>query len=144
VLEPIGAPGHFLVRDPAAETYRDPFAGGRIVAATDVEAAARRMVPRHAEVAPLLRPAGGVAIVSRVLNNLQRSYGDRDRRGLDWVLDVRLSLPETFRGDPFTLARVCERRGRYHDAAAVYRDLGERRGDRRLLARAEALDARSN
>lgn len=143
-IEPIGAPGHFLIRDPERREYRDPFAEGRVVDGAAVEAAIERLHPSQGSAAEFLQPVGPDIIVSRVLNNLQHSYAERDPRQLDWVLDVRLALPARFRGDPLTLAALCERRGRYLQGAEVYRTLGEELHDERLLHRAATLAARAN
>lgn len=144
VIEPIAAPGHFLLRDPEQQQYRDPFSSGRVVDEAAVESAIARIHPSQRSAHDFLQAVGSDVIVSRVLNNLQHSYAERHPRGLDWVLALRLALPSRFHGDPLALATLCERRGRYLDGAQIFRSLGERLGDDRLLHRATALAARAN
>ena len=143
-IEAIGAPGHFLVHDPGAAEYRDPFNGGMVVDPAALRAAVARVAPGADQPERLLAPVGPFAIVSRVLNNLQNSYASRDVRQLDWVLDVRLALPDSLHGDPRVLAGLCERRGRFDDAASILSRLGERLDDDGLRYRAAGLTARLN
>ena len=82
-IEAIGAPGHFLVRDPDAMEYRDPFNSGAVVDPDALRRAVARMAPDAAQPDQLLAPVGPFAIMSRVLNNLQHSYASRDVRQLD-------------------------------------------------------------
>lgn len=143
-IEAIGAPGHFLVHDPGAMEYRDPFNGGAIVDPVALREAVARIAPSADQPDRLLAPVGPFAIVSRVLNNLQNSYTTRDVRQLDWVLDLRLALPDALHGDPRVLATLCERRGRFGDAASILARLGDRLDDPSLRGRAAALSARLN
>lgn len=143
-LEPIAAPGHFLVRDPASGDYLDPFSAGARLDPVRVETMMRDRAPSEAVAQAMLRPATGAAIVSRVLNNLQYSYAARTPRALDWLLDTRLALPSSVQGDPLTLARLCEQRGRFDAAADRYEEHAARSGDQRLLARSRDLRARAN
>ena len=142
-VDPIGAPGHFLLHDPERGEYRDPFAGGQRIDEGALRSALDRSHPA-AGADRLLTPIGDDAIVSRVLNNLQNTYASRDARGLDWVLAARLALPPSLHGDPLVLATLCEQRGRYDDAAAILERLAERVGDDELRRRARRLAVRLN
>lgn len=140
-IEAIGAPGHFLVHDPSTLEYRDPFNGGRVIEPEALRRAMNQLTPGGEQ---LLAPVGPFAIVNRVLNNLQNSYGLRDARQLEWLLDLRLALPDALCGDPRVLAALCERRGRFGDAATILGPLGERLDDDGLRNRTTALLARLN
>ncbi len=140
-IEAIGAPGHFLIHDPSTREYRDPFNGGQVIEPEALRRAMNQLTPGGEQ---LLAPVGPFAIVNRVLNNLQNSYGLRDARQLEWVLDLRLALPNALYGDLRVLAALCERRGRFGDAATILGPLGERLDDDGLRNRATALLARLN
>ena len=120
--------------------YRDPFNGGLIVE----RSALGRGVARGERPDEMNPVAGPSDIVNRVLNNLQNSYSSRDPRQLDWVLDLRLALPDELRGDQRVLASLCERRGRFGEAAALLGRLADQWGDDRLRRRATGLAARLN
>ncbi len=139
-IQAIGAPGHFLVLDPVSMDYRDPFNRGVIV---ERSAVGREVVGggRSDEMVPAAGPSD---IVNRVLNNLQNSFSSRDPRQLDWVLDLRLALPDELRGDQRVLASLCERRGRFGEAAALLGRLADQWGDDRLRRRVSGLAARLN
>lgn len=143
-LDPIGAPGHFLLHDPERREFRDPYGAGERIDAVTLRAALERSHPSAGGADGLLTPVADDAIVSRVLNNLQNTYASRDVRGLDWVLGVRLALPAALHGDPLVLATLCERRGRYGESAAILGRLAERLDDDALRDRAVSVAARLN
>lgn len=143
-VDAIGAPGHFLIRDPERLEFRDPYGGGARIDGAALRESLDRLHPAAGGVDDLLAPIGPVAILSRVLNNLQNSYASRAVRSLDWVLDVRLALPESVHGDPLLLATLCERRGRFGDAARIFARLGDRLDDDSMRDRADELSARLN
>jgi len=76
VAEGVGFPGHFLVRiGGEAGVYVDPFFGGRILDAGDLEALARRVMGPEGRVSPeQLLPTGSHAIAVRMLFNLKGAY----------------------------------------------------------------------
>lgn len=143
-LDAIGAPGHFLIRDRRSGEYRDPFNGGMVVDTSVLRARVGQMVPVGADVDAFLGAVGPFSIVGRVLNNLQNSYSGHDPSSLDWVLDLRLALPDALQGDERVLATLCERRGRFDQAAGLLDRLGRRLDDDGLRRRALALSARLN
>jgi regulator of sirC expression with transglutaminase-like and TPR domain len=94
----VGMPGHFLVRSAVdADLFVDPFGGGAVL---DVEGCRQIF---HAVMgqqpiwdASLLEPIGAFALLSRVLNNLQRTYTERgDTDAVAWVLRLQSFLPGT-------------------------------------------------
>ena len=141
-LVPIGAPGHFLVKEPVSGSLLDPFDR-----ASDLQpsALAARMAAlgAHLDLTEALAPIPDQAVVARVLNNLTNTMVQRSVRDLDWVLDLRLALPLRYQ-DPRALAALCEQRGRL-DRAAELLDLLARATEREDLSRrAHALRARLN
>lgn len=84
----IGAPGHFVVGDPATMTVLDPFNGGRVVDAP-------------------FEPTNRVAIVARMLANLKGIYLQRrDVSSLRWVMKLRVQLPGVSEGEREELRRL--------------------------------------
>lgn len=121
-LHGVGMPGHFLVGiDDEPGRYVDAFAGGVFL---DVAAAARRF---HNLAGPgatfdpsLLRTVTSQDIVSRVLNNLARSFADRAPQRLDALIDVRAAIPGSV-ADRQLVVGLAESRARW-DVAANLRE----------------------
>ncbi|MEM8746875.1 MAG: transglutaminase-like domain-containing protein [Actinomycetota bacterium] len=141
-LEPIGAPGHFLVQERATQRLLDPFDRAGDMDRVEIEA---RLVALGAQVdlADALAPVSDQAVVARVLNNLTNTMVQRSAADLDWVLDIRLALPLRHQ-DPRTLAALCEQRGRYGAAADLLELLARATQREDLERRAHALRARLN
>ena len=97
-LVPIGAPGHFLVKEPVSGSLLDPFDRA---SEQEPSALAARMATlgAHLDLAEALAPIPDQAVVARVLNNLTNTMVQRSVRDLDWVLDLRLALPMRYQ-DP--------------------------------------------
>lgn len=119
-LHAVGMPGHVLVGiDERPGRYLDAFAGGVVL---DVAGAERRFRSIAGVRAPfderLLRPLTSQEIVSRVLNNLTRSFAERDPRRLDELIDVRVALPVPD-AERRLVADVAESRARWDVAADV-------------------------
>ena len=77
----LALPGHFVVAEPAGDgalIVLDPFAGGRVVGAREVEALVARAGARLRP--DLLTAATGHTIATRMLRNLIGSYQRRGRR----------------------------------------------------------------
>ena len=69
----IGMPGHFLVGDPAdPEVFVDAFGAGAVLDRLGVEALFRRLHGDQPFDPAYLEPVGPVALLTRVLANLQR------------------------------------------------------------------------
>ncbi len=120
-LEGVGMPGHFLVRDPASpEMLIDCFDKGRRLDRSDCEhlltasTGATRLMPEM--MATTTKPA----ILIRMLANLDRSFADRkDHASLEWVCDMRLSLPAASLADRLQLADRLATLGRIDAAVDV-------------------------
>lgn len=149
-LEPVGMPGHFLVRDPGCpKELIDGFDGGRRL---DVPAAERLLRSLTASMARLtsdmLTRTPRHAVLARMLANLDGSYERREDVGaLRWVSELRLRLPAVPAGDRTQLASRLAVLGRWDAAAGVLEEVGallEGQARERVLAEALALRARLN
>ena len=151
VLEGVGMPGHFLVRDPARPmTLMDPFRSGRSMAAADCQRLLRDTTGSPARLTPeMLSTTGTHAVLARMLANLDRVFEmKQDRRALSWVCTLRLALPATAMGDRTQLAARLAGLGRLDTAASLLEqvagEVGSERVRTRLLEQAEAFRARLN
>ncbi len=148
-LDPVGMPGHFLLRDRNdPETYLDAFAGGILLDRAACERAFRHL---HGPATPFsdhfLEPTAGVDVVARVLANLRASYvalGDRPR--LVEVQRLSTLLPGAAVDDHRALAASLARTGRFDEAGAVLEGATEVPGADPEALRGEArrLRARLN
>jgi regulator of sirC expression with transglutaminase-like and TPR domain len=148
VVEPIGMPGHFLVRDAATDAYCDPFDGGR---ALDVDGCRRRfheIFGTDRVFSPeLLAPVSTRAVLARVLANLEAGPLSRDLSHLAWMVRLHRAIPGLAPSDRLVLVPALQRVGAFHDAAAELDLLAEIAGEEEggsLRRRAAALRARSN
>jgi regulator of sirC expression with transglutaminase-like and TPR domain len=106
-LSGVSMPGHFLVRDKVdPDVFVDPFARGLLLDETGCRI---RFHGVHGPAAifdeSFLQPVGRVAIVARMLANLEgiaARWGDRSM--LVWVLRLRAGLPGSGREDRLRLA----------------------------------------
>ena len=122
-LEPVGMPGHFLLRDKVDRSvFLDAFDGGAVLDADGCRA-------RYIEVAgdaegfseDLLRPAGNHAVVARVLANLASVHrAHADHEAVVWVQRLRLAIPTTPRTELVDLASALVATGRYGAAADAF------------------------
>ena len=107
-LAGVSMPGHFLVRDKVdPEVFVDAFAGGRVL---DRRACQLRFHGVHGADAQFdpafLEPVGRLAIVDRMLANLEGLAGRRgDPFMLAWVLRLRAGMPQA---DPALAARLTQ------------------------------------
>lgn len=151
VLEGVGMPGHFLVRDPARpEELIDTFSAGRRL---DLAACERLMQQTTGSARPLssdmLAATGRRTILSRMLANLDHSFeGRQDRRSLQWVSRLRASLPGLSVRERTHVARRLSTVGRFDLAAEVLEDVASTAGPPGaadpLRAEAARLRARLN
>ncbi|AXK36191.1 hypothetical protein DVA86_29975 [Streptomyces armeniacus] len=95
----VALPGHFVVGfgDPDGEhVLADPFAGGRTLAASDVDLLVAGATGERSPVPPtLLRPADPLDTVLRVLNNVRAWAAARPEHSSVqlWALELALLLP---------------------------------------------------
>lgn len=117
----IGMPGHFLVRHRATELYLDAFHGGDVLDTEECEARWRQISgagPGVPFLPAMLAPVGKRAILARMLTNLAGIYRRQARFDcLEWVLRMRLEIPEVDREEALGLAETLSAMGRYHEAA---------------------------
>jgi len=149
-LEPIGMPGHFLVRHPGPPpVYLDPFDRGALVDRAACEALFRRSNgPARAFDPSLLEPVGPHEVIARVLTNLKGTYtAAGDLADLRWVLEMRTAVPGIPQVERLEHAAVLAELGRHDDAARVLDGLAEGAEGRLADAarhRGRALRARNN
>jgi regulator of sirC expression with transglutaminase-like and TPR domain len=150
-LDPVGMPGHFLVRDPSAPGQLiDAFDRGRRLPHAECERLWHAVTGRRAPLTPdLLATAGTWSILARMLANLDRSFEQRgEQTGLAWVSDLRVSVPNASLPDRTQLAGRLAALGRLGPAASVLEAAAAAATDRemrdRLLSQALTLRAQLN
>lgn len=129
-LEPIGMPGHFLVRDPSSGMYIDAFDAGAMIDVYGAEVRFRRAtgvdddVVFSTDLLPVVEPR---EILDRMLNNLRNGYVDRGGpRDLEWVCRMRLSMPDADPEEVLELAEALAMQGRTTEGAAEIVTYAER------------------
>lgn len=146
VLEGVGMPGHFLVRDPAGGALLDPFDQGRTLdhpAAEELFRSATGAGPEVTFTARLLPSVGAHEILDRMLANLAGAYRNQGaHRDVEWVVRMRLAMPTADHGVVVQLGQALAARGRYREGAEEMEARAD--GDARVLAAARALRARLN
>lgn len=146
----VGMPGHFLVRSAFdRDRYWDPFHAYRAMRATDCRALFERVVgPDIPFTDSHLAPTGPLAIVSRVLMNLQRSTISRSDGSVAWVVRLQLCLPGLAARDRHKLAVLLGSLGSFTESAAQLDRVAREADDESLAETAEndatALRARTN
>jgi regulator of sirC expression with transglutaminase-like and TPR domain len=112
----VGMPGHFLVGAGPSEWY-DPFNRG--IRLDDAGCAERfseiqRGTPFHRD---YLAPVGPLAILDRMLANLQHSLIERDPARAAWPTRLRLRIPGISPAQRAELAALLGSLGRFSEAA---------------------------
>jgi regulator of sirC expression with transglutaminase-like and TPR domain len=149
-LDGIGMPGHFLIRSPLTGDYIDPFFNGELLDEAGVEARFRQVtgVPTGVKFVPGMRPVSGKhEILARMLNNLKAIYRARsDGRSLEWVLRMRLALPNIPRDEVTVLGEALAMQGRVREGAEEVMAVAEEHPDlaEQLKAAARALRSSLN
>jgi hypothetical protein len=120
-LQGIGMPGHFLVQDRTTGAFLDPFNGGEVLDGQGCEARWREASRAGPDVPfrpTMLAPATNRAILARMLMNLANIYRQKGQfRDLEWVLRMRLAIPEVARDEALSLAEALSAMGRFGEAA---------------------------
>lgn len=120
-LEGIGMPAHFLVRHRVTGVFVDSFNAGEVLDVPGCEARWRQASGAGPEVPfrpAMLAPVGKRAILARMLMNLANIYRHGGRFGdLEWVLRMRLAIPEVEREEALGLAETLSAMGRFDEAA---------------------------
>jgi regulator of sirC expression with transglutaminase-like and TPR domain len=149
-LDPIGMPGHFLLRhDGDPDAFIDASGGGTLLDEGGCEALFRRSQgPGPAFDATMLVPARPDQVVARVLANLRMTYARRGELAqLRWVLELRSTVPGVPAVEAFERSAVLDDLGRHDEAAEVLWPLVTHPDERVRAAahhRSQALRARNN
>lgn len=149
-IEGVSMPGHFLVWVPAEGVHLDPFSGGTVLDLDGAEVLFRRTAGAGPEVPfgpHLLQVVGAHEILVRMLGNLRAVYrASGSASDLEWVLRMRLALPEPSTTDVIELGEALAAQGRFLEGAReldYYADAQPVAADT-LEAAARALRARLN
>jgi regulator of sirC expression with transglutaminase-like and TPR domain len=116
-LHGVGMPGHFLVGVGADQWY-DPFHGG---VALDYDGCVARFAELQDPAAfrpSFLAPVGPVAILDRMLTNLQHSLIERAPARAAWPTRLRLRIPGISAAQRAELAALLGSLGHFSEAAA--------------------------
>ncbi len=136
----IGLPGHVMLGSLEREVYFDPFAGGRELDRSQVEAMVTAASGGQETRAAHFRPMSPAAVVTRTLENLRGALlrrGDLSR--LVDVLELRAALPLGPAEYTVEYARGLANVGRF-DMAADVRDALARRQPERATHHTEAAE----
>lgn len=145
-LEGVGMPGHFLVRDPShPELLIDAFAGGRRLDRTGCARLMSSVVGPGLDFdTTMLRPIGPIAILARMLANLDVSFRRRnDLDGRRWVTRMRAAIPGIPLADRVALADALSELGCYDEAVALVEQLATDPSTPAEVANALKIRARS-
>lgn len=147
-VEPIGMPGHFLVRDPTAAVFCDPFHGGVLLDAAGCKARFEAIFSgSQVFSAEMLVPVSDRAVLARVLANLERGPLGRDLGQLARITALHASIPGLGPAERLALAELFNRLGSFDEAARELDLVAQMVGDERrpdLQIRARRLRARAN
>lgn len=122
-LEPVGMPGHFLVRPVGTDVHLDPFTGDLLDRAA-CEARFRASTGTGPEVpfdpARMLAAIDHRAVLVRMLTNLRVIHRAHGRLiELRWLLTMRMALPGVRADEVLELAETSGRRAAFREAAAL-------------------------
>ncbi|MFF9201568.1 tetratricopeptide repeat protein [Streptomyces sp. NPDC014986] len=116
----VALPGHFVVGFGEAEgqVLADPFDGGRVLTGADAELLVAGATGAPSE-ASMLRPAGSLDVVLRVLNNVRAWAAARpEQSGVAlWAVELSLLLPSHPARLRYERARLLVGRGDFRDGA---------------------------
>lgn len=150
-LEPVGMPGHFLVRDHAhPDTFVDPFHQGAMLDVSQcADLFARLAGPAASFDLAYLTPTKPHHVIARVLNNLVAIYQRSGRvDDLGWAATLRSMVAPSEGAGLDKIAAALGSAGRYQPAARIYDSLALAAADpeesERLTASATTYWARLN
>ncbi len=129
VLEGVGMPGHFLLRDPREpDLLIDAFSGGRRLDHAACAELLRTVAGAEVPLLPAyLAPVGPRSILARMLANLDQSFRRRDdKEGGRWVTRLRAAIPGQPLNEMVGLADTFARLGCVDEAAALFEELARR------------------
>jgi len=142
-LDPVGMPGHFLLRDRGnPELFIDAFHGGAELDVDGCRALFGRLGGRAATFTPdLLTPIAAPLVLARMLNNLIASHRRlNDRDALAWSARLRSHITTAPAPGLDEIADELGHAGRWDVAGAILHNLAQ--GDIAAEAR-KALEQRS-
>ncbi len=148
-VQGVGMPGHFLVLAPSdgAATWFDPFHGGVALDAAGCAARFGQLYGPEAFRGEYLAPVGTLAILDRMLTNLQHTLVERDPARAPWPTRLRLRLPDVPPARRGELAALLGSLGQFSEAARELDDVASELSgtEAEQVARAAArLRARAN
>ena len=121
-LAGVGMPGHFLVGSDGIEQWFDPFHGPEPLGVDECEALYARQLGAVALAQPLQREqlaaVGPLAILDRMLANLQQTLLQRDPAAAAWPTRLRLAFPSLPPHVRAQLAATLGSLGQFGEAAA--------------------------
>lgn len=127
-LDPVGMPGHFLLRDRVdTGVYIDAFDGGTQLDEAGCRALFRRLAGPQASFAPeFLLPTPAPLVLARILNNLIASFRSRDDRdAVGWAALLRSHITDAPEAGLADLADQLGRSGRWDTAGAILHNLAQ-------------------
>jgi regulator of sirC expression with transglutaminase-like and TPR domain len=129
-LEGIGMPGHFLVRSPETGRYLDAFDKGEILDQPGLIQRFRSTYGAHYGVdfdPQMLAPVTRRQILTRMLNNLAQLYRTGGNgQALEWVLRMKLAIPETSPQEVVALGEALALQGKVVEGAAEIEEVAAR------------------
>ena len=164
ILVGVGMQGHFLVGEPdrddgVVRRWYDPFHGRAALDAADCAALFEQLhagsraryesdAPgRRVFVAEQLAPVGPLAVLDRMLANLQHTLLQRSPPSAAWAIELRLGFPDVPLARQADLASTLGDLGRFSAAAAAFDALAEQlepEAAARATRAATELRARAN
>lgn len=131
-LDPVGMPGHFLLRD-RADPFRfvDPFNGGQVLDTHGCRDLFSRLAGPTAAFAPeFLNPTPPLLVLARMLNNLVASFQNlRDKRSLGWAARLRSYITDVPAPGLDRVADQLGKAGRWGDAGIILANMAEAETD---------------
>jgi len=142
----IGMPGHFLLRSAEDDdVFVDPFAAGLRLDRAGCQERFHAVIGRDVAFSPgYLDPVGPRALLTRLLANLKSIFAHSgDSTSLEWVLDLRLTIPGVPLLERRDRARLRASAGRFGEAADELEELAFALPDLADDLEAEAIAARA-